>query len=314
MGEIRDWGQLADQRASEIRQEFYERRIRVRPEPLQRDHYSQVGNSHWVPKDWYRQLKYVGQSVARGAAASAEARKTVLLGRWAASQMGMWTLPVESGEVLCGLRSGNVPSKSNRPYFTKFHAMEIADEDVIELDGVRITHPLRTFVDLCRLGDVVSAHMAMSWLLDAGISAYEVQTYVEEFDQKIRPKALRQANAIANGAVTFRSYENSLAWGLLRNAGMPVEAHASLEDFDYAPILVGGDLIIAVEKDPLFHDVKAAGVSASEVQRLRKKTRWLAARGYRTLYFALEELEKNPDAFISDVYSAKYLRNRDLRF
>ncbi len=305
MGDTQYWGQFADQAFQEIRRTFLAERIRVSPERHIEHTYTRVAPTHWVPRDWYRSLGWNGQAVVRGAAVSAESRKAVLVGRWAAAQFGMWALPVESAKVSCALPSGNVPSKSKWPEETKFLSMQIPADDVVELDGVRVTHPLRTVVDLLRFGDVASAYAAVSWLLKADVPREDMRAYFDAFASPIRPVYLRMALSAADNAVRFQRFEDAIAWALLRVDGLRLQTHVSIEGIWTARIVVEGDLIIEVDTDP--YHLSAASEFPELPRKRRERTRWVAAHSYRTLYFTLDEILRDPEGFVSEVRSSRFL-------
>lgn len=305
MGDTQYWGQFADQDFQEIRRTFLAERIRVSPERHIEHTYTRVAPTHWVPRDWYRSLGWNGQAVVRGAAVSAESRKAVLVGRWAAAQFGMWALPVKSAKVSCALPSGNVPSKSKWPEETKFLSMQIPADDVVELDGVRVTHPLRTVVDLLRFGDVASAYAAVSWLLKADVLREDMRAYFETFASPIRPIYLRNALNAADYAVRFHRFEDAIAWALLHVDGLRLQTHVRFEGMWTASIVVEGDLIIEVDTDP--YHLSAASEFPELPRQRRERTRWVAAKGYRTLYFTLDEILRDPEGFVSEVRSARFL-------
>lgn len=316
MGEHWDWGALAEHRAASVRRTALADRVQVAPPPAAAQQFTMVGPRHWVPQTWYQGLNRTEKMVVRGVVVSQESRKAVLVGRWAARQFGMWTPPEKDYLVQCALPSGHIPAKSSRPWNTEFHAIQIPRHDTVELDGVRATHPLRTLVDLCRFGDTAGAHLAASWILHAGLDRDEMTAYIDAFDSPIRPAHLNKARHVAAHSMDLGSYPYNLASALLRKAGLPVSAYAELDYWETVPLLVGNDLIIAVDEDPYHRDVVDNTGERSELlsRSLRTKSRWIAARGYRVLYFSSDEIEANPEQFIDEIFGARHLRRRDLAF
>lgn len=83
--------------------------------------------------------------------------------------------------------------------------------------------------------------------------------------------------------------------------------------FGHAILRAGNDLVIAVDEDPLWRQL-ADPKDKQLARRLRKRERWVAARGYRKLYFTAEEIETDPEGFVSEVLGARHLRRRDLSY
>lgn len=256
-----------------------------------------------VPAAWFRGLEVEEKMVARGAAANLDSRKAVLIGVWAAAQFGMWFARPQRFHVQFALPSGHLPAKASWPQRTEYRAVKIAEDDIAELDGVRATHPLRTFVDFCRMGDNVNAMLAVAWLLRHGVARERMLRFLDGFDGPIRPERLDSARRLVEHAPELATFGYNLAYALLADAAIPLTTRCALEEMGGAELLAGEDLIIAVDENPL--DRAAA---------TRRRDRWLAARGYRKLYFASEDIQQEQRQFVDDVLGYRHLRRRDLRF
>lgn len=316
MDQPREWINLADQEARDIRQRFLRERIQVSPkdaEPSSRN-LLQVSRTSKIDTEWFRSLGLKRQIIVRGTAAALETRKAVLIGIWSAAQWGMWFNSPEDHSVVFALPSGNQPSKSMLPVSTRFKTLKLQDEEIIELDGVRVTHPLRTYLDLCRMGDRTSARLAAGWLLNRGLDADEISSYVRHFQGPIHPNRKQTAAELPHSVAGLSSYPYLLAYSLLAEAGVNVRIHCELDEMGHAILLLGNDLVLAVDEDPLWHAVESEPHGRSLARRLRKRERWTAARGFRKLYFTTEEIEASPQEFVSEVRGATHLRRRDLFF
>jgi len=254
--------------------------------------------------------------VVRGAAAARESRKAVLVGPWAAVQWGMWLVRPEDSAVVFALPSGYQPSKSMLPPGVRFKSMKLREEDIVELDGVRVTHPLRTYLDLCRMQQRTNAWLAVGWLLNRGFSAAEIASYAESFDGPIHLNRKRSAISLPYRVkeLGLDSYPYLLAYSLLLDSPVSVRTNCDLDEMGHAVLLVGNDLVIAVDEDPLWRSLDSDPRSQTLARNLRKRERWTAARGFRKLYFTSEEIEADPDAYVSEILGARRLRRRDLSF
>ena len=330
------WENFVEAEAREIRQRFLRERIQVSSEdsgmhtnggsggvspgvrsgirPGIRPGIRQISPTSGIDAGWFRSLGLKRQWIVRGAAAGRESRKAVLIGSWAAAQWGMWFLPPKNHEVVFALPSGYQPSKSVVPHGVRFKSMKIRQEEIVELDGVRVTDPLRTYLDLCRMKDETNAWLAAGWLLERGMSAGEIAAYAEEFEGAIHENRRQLAVAIPARAAELKSYRYVLAYALLKDSPARVRVHCELDEIGHATLLAGNDLVIAVDEDPLLRDLDAEPEGRQIAFHLRKRERWVTARGYRKLYFTSKEIEANPDGFVSEVLGARHLRRRDLRF
>lgn len=315
MGEIQAWEQFAEQDVQEIRQQYLHERIQVSREDrgTAPPGLSFVSPTSGISAEWFRSLRVKQQFVVRGAAAAKESRKAVLIGAWAAAQWGMWFVRPKDPAVELALPSGHQPSKSKLPPGVCFKSVKLREEDVVELDGVRVTHPLRTYLDLCRMHDRTNAWLAAGWLLDRGIRAQEIAEYAASFDGPIHPNRKRLAVALPHRAREVGSFPYLLAYALLEHSPVSVRIHCELDEIGRAVLLAGNDLVIAVDEDPLWRRLEEADGGKLARDR-RKRERWIAARGFRKLYFTAKEIEADPDGFVSEVLGATRLRNRRLTY
>ncbi len=320
MNDAQEWLEFAGQDAEEIqaarelRQRFMRERIQVSPEdpahPSPQLRY--VSRTSALQAEWWLSLSSKQKIVVRGAAAVRDTRKAVLIGIWAAAQWGMWFRRPDDGFVVMALPSGHQPSKSRLPAKTRFKSMKLREDEIVELDGVRVTHPLRTYLDLCRLGDPTNARLAVGWLRECGVSADTISSYAENFDGPIHPHWKTLAVRLPQYTAELGSFSYMLAYTLLVETGVDVRVQHEIEGMGWATLLVGNDVIIEIDQDPLWLAMESEPKLQSMAARLRKRERWMASRGYRKLYFTTEEIEANPDAFVHDVKAARHLRRRNL--
>lgn len=316
MGEDRAWRDFADQHVQEVRQQYLRERVQVsRKDPgVRSPGLSYVSPTSAITATWFRGLSIKLQLTVRGAAAVRDSRKAVLIGPWAAAQWGMWFIVPKDQTVEMALPSGYQPSKSKLPPRVRFISTKIREEEIAELDGVRVTHPLRTYVDLCRMGQRTNAWLAAGWLLNRGLSADEISAYAESFEGTMRPNLRRLAVSLPHRANELTSFPHLLAYALLIDSPVYVRTHCELDEMGHAILLAGNDLVIAVNEDPLWSRLEADPKDKQLARRLRKRERWVAARGYRKLYFTAEEIEADPEGFVSEVLGARHLRRRDLSY
>lgn len=272
---------------------------------------SLVSPTSGIASEWFRSLRAKEQFVVRGAAAAKESRKAVLIGAWAAAQWGMWFVLPNDPAVEFALPSGHQPSKSMFPPGVRFRSLKLREGDVMELDGVRVTNPLRTYLDLSRMRNRTNAWLAAGWLLERGISAQEIAGYAESFDGPMHPNRKRLAVSLPRRARDVGSFPYLLAYALLEHSPVSVRTHCELDEMGHAVLLAENDLVIAVDEDPLWRGLESEPEAG---RNHRKRERWIAARGFRKLYFTVEEIEADPDGFVSEVLGATRLRNRRLTY
>lgn len=315
MGDKWVWEEFVAPEAQEVRREFLQHRIQVLADDLGRDsdHLSQVGRTSHIDRAWFRGLGLKRMMIVRGAAASLDSRKAVLIGDWAAAQWGMWFLRPSDMLVRFALPSGHEPPKAARPPKTVFNSTRIPDGDIVTLDGIRVTHPLRTYMDLCRMRQRTSARLVVAWLMQRGVTADEISRYAANFEGKIHTKRKRVAQWLPYRVVSLPQFEYSMAHALLDDARVPLRTNCTLDDKGRATLLAGDDLIIRVGTDPLRQSLESSD-EAKYAAALRHKDRWSAARGFRSLYFTPEEIEADPEGFVHEVLSLRYIRDNNLRF
>ena len=272
----------------------------------------QVSRRSAVDKQWFRGLGLKRQFVVRGAAASQDARKAVLLGEFAAAQWGMWFATPKDHDVQFALPSGHLPPKSSLPVSTKFKAFKTPPADTAELDGVRVTHPLRTYVDYCRMRKVVNARLAIGWLLRHGFTADEISDYADNFEGSMHPRRRRLAAVLPYQVPQLETFPYMLAHSLLDDSRVKLRTHCELDRMGFATLLAGNDLVILIDEDPYWRALESEPDGLRLAHNRRKRERWVAARGFRKMYFTTAEIERAPNSFVNEVLGATYLRDRGL--
>lgn len=316
MGENQAWLHFADQGVHEIREHYLRERIQVsRKDPGTRSpNLRFMTPTSAIPASWFRKLSPKMQFTVRGAAAALESHKAVLIGPWAAAQWGMWFIAPKDRTVGMALPSGYQPSKSKFPPGVRYISTKIREDEIVELDGVRVTHPLRTYMDLCRMAQRTNAWLAAGWLLHRGLGAEEISSYAEEYAGPMHPNRRRMSISLPHRAAELTSFPHLLAYALLDDSPVSVRTHCELDEMGHAILLAGNDLVIAVDEDPLMRQLETDPEHKQLAQRLRKRERWVAARGFRKLYFTAEEIEAAPEEFVSEVLGARHQRRRDLSY
>lgn len=314
MGKTWEWEGLIDQEVQELRQLYFRERVQVSRKTIWREvpHLIQVSRRSAVDKQWFRGLGLKRQFVVRGAAASQDARKAVLLGEFAAAQWGMWFATPKDHDVQFALPSGHLPPKSSLPVSTKFKAFKTPPADTAELDGVRVTHPLRTYVDYCRMRKVVNARLAIGWLLRHGFTADEISDYADNFEGSMHPRRRRLAAVLPYQVPQLETFPYMLAHSLLDDSRVKLRTHCELDRMGFATLLAGNDLVILIDEDPYWRALESEPDGLRLAHNRRKRERWVAARGFRKMYFTTAEIERAPNSFVNEVLGATYLRDRGL--
>ena len=314
MGKTWEWEKLIDQDVQELRQRYLRERVQVSRKTVWREvpHLIQVSRRSAVDRQWFRELGLKRQFVVRGVAASRDSRKAVLLGEFAAAQWGMWFATPKDHDVQFALPSGHLPPKSSLPVSTKFKAFQTPPADTAELDGVRVTHPLRTYVDYCRMQKVVNARLAIGWLLRHGFTADEISDYADNFEGSMHPRRRRLAAVLPYQVPQLETYPYMLAHSLLDDSRVKLRTHCELDRLGFATLLAGNDLVILIDEDPYWRALESEPDGLMLAHNRRKRERWESARGFRKMYFTTAEIERAPKSFVNEVLGAMYLRDRGL--
>lgn len=314
MGKTWEWDKLVDQDAQELRRQYLRERVQVSRKTVWREvpHLIQVSRRSAVDRQWFRELGLKRQFVVRGVAASRDSRKAVLLGEFAAAQWGMWFATPKDHDVQFALPSGHLPPKSSLPVSTKFKAFKTPPADTAELDGVRVTHPLRTYVDYCRMQKVVNARLAIGWLLRHGFTADKISDYADNFEGSMHPRRRRLAAVLPYQVPQLETYPYMLAHSLLDDSRVKLRTHCELDRLGFATLLAGNDLVILIDEDPYWRALESEPDGLMLAHNRRKRERWEAARGFRKMYFTTAEIERAPKSFVNEVLGAMYLRDRGL--
>jgi len=91
-------------------------------------------------------------------------------------------------------------SRIRRPGVTTVRS-QLSPSDVVEVDGVRVTSPVRTTFELLRRGPLVEAVVAADAMLHAGLlSVSDLRTYIDQRPRWRGVPAVRRALALANAA------------------------------------------------------------------------------------------------------------------
>ena len=110
-----------------------------------------------------------------------------------------WTM---QGEVHLDILVARTADRTRirRPGVTTVRS-ELSGSDVVEVDGVRVTSPVRTTFELLRRGPMVEAVVAADAMLHSGLlSVSDLQAYIAQRPRWKGVPAVRRALALANAA------------------------------------------------------------------------------------------------------------------
>lgn len=263
---------------------------------------SLVADKALVDQAWFRGLPTHEKETVRGAAAVLATRKAVLVGRWAAAQHGMWTPTPGGGPVDLVLPSGSVPPKSKWPQLTRYHQFPIKDDDIVELDGVRTTTPLRTSIDLRRLEGRVGGFLAVTALLNSGIPLKEIVAYNQSFEDPL-PRNHHLPVSADWDPPRFSDFGTCLAYAWIAEDGMWVRSNVDLGEGWTAPIVVDSRLIVLIDDDPL--RIPASNWTTAPIPSPQEPHLCATARGYRIIFSTTDQVTRSKTGFISRIRSEK---------
>lgn len=191
-------------------------------------------------------------------------------------------------------------------HVTWHESYHLAERDVTEIDGIPVTRPVRTFLDLA----VVLSADSLEEVLDEGrsrnlLDVAAIWRRLEELGD-LRPGTRRLRAVLGLQTTEARPAESVLETRfrqLLRGAGVPMptpqleirgSGFLARVDFAYA------DLKLAIELDgAAYHSSRSAR------DRDRDRENQLVALGWRVLRFTWDDLTKRPDAVLRCVQGAR---------
>ena len=191
-------------------------------------------------------------------------------------------------------------------HVTWHESYHLTERDVTEIDGIPVTRPVRTFLDLA----VVLPPDSLEEILDDGrrrklLDVAPIWRRLEALGD-LRPGTKRVRSVLASQTTDNRPAESVLETRfrqLLRGAGVPtptpqfeisVNGFLARVDFAYP------DLKLAIELDgAAYHSSRSAR------GRDRNRDNQLVALGWRVLRFSWDDLTEHPDAVLRCVQGAR---------
>lgn len=189
---------------------------------------------------------------------------------------------------------------------TWHESYHLTERDVTQIDGIPVTRPVRTFLDLA----VVLSAPALEEILDEGrrrnlLEIEPIWRRLEELGD-IRPGTKRARNVLASQVDSDRPAESVLETRfrqLLRDAGVPtpkpqveIDMNGTTARVDFAY----PDVRLAIELDgAAYHSSQKA------LRRDRNRENRLVALGWRVLRFTWEDVRDDPEAVLRCVQRAR---------
>ncbi|MBA1834490.1 endonuclease domain-containing protein [Corynebacterium wankanglinii] len=249
----------------------------------------------WFPAATWGGLKYHERQWLRVEAAAMVSNAAVLVGRAAARKLGMWVISRGEEPVEVALPSRSVSQSRAQSGRYTFRFSKLRRDEQLIYEGHCITTPTRTFIDIARYHGFIEGLIAADYLLRRGIERDAIEKEIRKMG---RAKGIGVARKCLEHAIpnSDSAYE-SLAWGLLIEAGIgPVVAQAKVERY-FADLLVKGWLIIEIDGE-----IKYEGDDADDVLRAeRHRQKRIGNKGYVFLRFSPSFLRKHPEKFIAEV-------------
>lgn len=174
---------------------------------------------------------------------------------------------------------------------------DYAEDEVIQLRGLRATSPVRTVADLARRGSLVEAVVVIDMALRAGLTGLErLSSWAEGYPRHRGLQLLQTAMELAD-AKSESPMESRLRVLLVTN-GLPTPAvqpalHTTDGTFIARPDLYYADCRLALEFDGMTHRTSLAADD-------RRQNRMIE-EGYRVLRFTAGDLSHRPASVVAQV-------------
>ncbi|WP_158268486.1 DUF559 domain-containing protein [Corynebacterium liangguodongii] len=248
-----------------------------------------------IPTEVLKRLRFHEDRFVRAVAVGKNAYAAVLLGRSAARVLGMWVVSLGEERVEVCLPSTQVPPtyRRNKKVVCRRRKVPYLDE----VHGVRVTLPVRTFIDIARDHGFCEGLIAADWLLARGYTREDLL------------EGLRRMGKMPNGAVVRRCIEHakgksespyeSLARAILIEAGF-VNIRVQVPVGGYRLDLLIDDLV-ALEVDG---DVKYSEGAELTILEENNRQKALMNEGFVFLRYRPQELREEPGRVVRQVRGA----------
>lgn len=245
-----------------------------------------------MPADIFADLPFHQNRFVEALARGRSSYEAVVTGRSAARVLGMWVVSLTPEPVELALPSGEVPPTYRRD--TAVACRRRPARQYVERFGVRVTPPIRTFIDIARDHGFAEGLIAADWLLANG---YERDDLYLELARMGRIRHLRVVRRCIMWATALsESPYESLARALLIEAGVQgIEAQAWAGGYRM-DLVVDGWLVIEVDGDVKYAD--DPGLTIREEYNRQKR---LGNAGFVFLRYSPRQLRERPDQFVQEV-------------
>ncbi|WP_018296894.1 endonuclease domain-containing protein [Corynebacterium lubricantis] len=228
------------------------------------------------------------------------AYRAVLAGKSAARMQGMWVINRKTELVELMLPSGNLPAPKLWPQGAHYRRGALALEEISQINGVRVTHVIRTAIDIARCHGFCEGVVAFDYLLKRGLTKAQLEEHVSAMGKNHNLKVAREAIAAATSS--SGSPMESYARALLVRAGITVfslqkQIGPYYVDFHFPPALIVE--IDGFEK----YDGSTHGPTDAAIFKEREREKYLTNLGFRVLRYSSNDLLNQPDRFIEQVRS-----------
>lgn len=236
------------------------------------------------------------KAFVRAYAVGLGAHRAVLTGFSGARMHGMWVAghlrdPVELG-------SRKIPPRAQWNPGTVYRRLELSDDKILNVAGVRTPRLFRIFVEIARHHGFPDALVAADWLRREGMGREEMRREAALLGRMTGIGTVRDAieHSVANSDSPFEPY----ARGTLIEAGLPVIAQAPLCDGAYrADLLIGDHTVVEIDGG-----VKYTGQFGRPDQVLlaeKRRENQIRNSGKSILRYSPADILRDPDRFIREV-------------
>lgn len=262
-----------------------------------------------MPADVHAELRFHEMRFVEALARGRNSYGAVLVGRSAARVQGMWVVSMSSEPVELALPSAHVPPSYRSAGGVVCRRRPISQHNVIH--GVRVTHPVRTFIDIARDHGFAEGLIAADWLRSQGFERGHLVAAVEKMGRFRNLSVVRRC--IEHSSAASESPYESLAralfiWGKVGDIEVQVEICGFRVD-----LLIDG--WVAVEIDG---DLKYSQDPEQTIIQEYNRQKQIGNLGFAFLRYRPEELRREPRRVLAEVRStlesgASQLRNTALR-
>jgi very-short-patch-repair endonuclease len=186
-----------------------------------------------------------------------------------------------------------------RPGVEAHRVADLDRRDVRLRDGLPVTSPARTMIDVAGSADIETVQRTLSELRVRGLARdSELESAMERSPTRTGVARLRSILADEHGQAVTRSEAERRLLGLIKLAELPVPScNVALHGFEVDALWAGRNLVLEV-------DGYASHGHHAAFERDRRRDQTLAAAGFRVIRVTWHQLQREPLALVARLAQA----------